>query len=451
MNEQQRVDFKKRFYGEAERKGIEVNAEYEQALQSLMMGENIFINGAGGVGKSELINLVRSTFTGNVVTCGSTGVAASSIGGTTLHSLFLLPLKPISKATERNEVAKKIYSNENKLKVMTNMRVLIIDEGSMVKNHTLDAIDHILRQLRDNPLEAFGGVQVIISADLFQLPPVVSTQAEIDFLDNNYNGSPYFFNSQAYRLGNFKFIELVKIYRQSNKEFQEVLNRFRLYSFTDSDLEYINKRVVTEEEFFIEDDYTYLSSVNRIADSVNERWLHTLEGEEIIFNAEIRGKKIASTIPEVIKLKPSAQIMMLKNSQDGAYFNGSLGIFKKVIDADKILVEIDGKDIEVSKYTEKVIDYSFDRDKNEIVEIELGSRVQYPLRVNFASSIHKSQGQTLNRIYIDLSKSFRVSGMGYVSLSRCTSYEGVGLKRKLVRADFPKNDELIKFIEKNSK
>lgn len=457
MNEQQRVEWKERIDKELITMGneigetIQIDKDFELALESIMMGENIFINGSAGVGKSLFTSLVRRTFSGNMVVTASTGIASASIKGVTVHSMFRLPLKAISKATEFNAVAKSIYSDQNKLKVMTSMDLLVWDEISMGKCYNLDTIDHVLRNLRDRPLEPFGGVQVILIGDVMQLEPIVNNKSyEKDFLKENYNSNPYFFNASAYRTGAFRYIEFKTIYRQKNKRFQQVLNNFRCYNFTDSDLDYINSREVKEEEFFLEGDYIYIASKNSIADDVNESWLASLDGSPIVLQAQITGKTLKSNIPDVVTLKPEAQVMLLRNNPIKGYYNGSLGIFKRVIDSEHIEVEIDGELISIDIHEEKHIDYVFNKEENKVEEQVVGTKKQYPIKLAYSLTVHKTQGLSLDRAFIDLGNRAFASGQSYVALSRLRTLEGLGLKRPLTKDDFKINKHLEKFLNDNT-
>ncbi len=205
-----RQRFKEKFYEEAEKRGLEITEDFSLAVDNLVLGNNLFITAPAGYGKSAFIDLVRSTYVGNMGVCGSTGIASANIRGVTLHSMFKLPLKGISKPTEFNEVAHSLtYGGKDK--VLKNLDLLVIDEISMVKSYHLETVDKVLKNLRDDPFTPFGGCQVILVGDVGQLPPVVkSTGYENDFLKENFNGNPFFFSCSAYRTGNFQYIEFAK-------------------------------------------------------------------------------------------------------------------------------------------------------------------------------------------------------------------------------------------------
>lgn len=454
MNEQDRKAWKERIDNEIIIMGKElgetiiIDEGFQRALDSIALGENLFLTGSAGVGKSLFTDIVRRTFKGNMVVTATTGIASANIKGVTMHSMFMLPLKAIATTTEYNKVAKKIFYNKTKKSVIENMDLLVIDEISMAKGYNLDTIDHVLRNLRDDAFSPFGGVQVILIGDLMQLEPVVDHKGyEKDFLKDNYNGNPYFFNSSAYKTGNFNYIEFNHIYRQKDKEHQQVLNNFRSYDFSKKDLDYMNNRVVDESEFFNEGDYIFIATTNKKANEVNDSWLEALDGELITLNAYIEGQVLKSNIPETINLKPDAQIMMLRNDKNHRYFNGSLGIFKEVLDEETILVEVDGQEIVVERYEEKYIDYIYNKEENTVEEIEVGKKEQFPIKLAYSLTVHKTQGLSLDRAYIDFGRGCFAGGQAYVGLSRIRTLNGLGLKKPLKEKDFIISKHLQKFLE----
>ncbi len=197
----------------------------------------------------------------------------------------------------------------------------------------------------------------------------------------------------------------------------------------------------------MEGDFVYLATTNKVVDSKNMQWLSSLEGETITYNAQISGKTLQSVIPDTIHLKEGAQIMLLKNDLEGRYFNGSLGIFLREKDEETLIVELDGREVEISRYKEQSIDYIYDKEDNSVKETVIGERLQFPLKLSYSLSCHKSQGLTLDRAFVDLGPKAFASGQAYVALSRVRSMEGLGLKRALTEKDFPKNKHLIDFLE----
>ena len=426
---------------------IVIDEDFKKALESVMLGENIFISGSAGVGKSLFTSLIRRTYKGNIVATATTGIASANIKGVTLHSLFKLPLKPICRITDYNRVASDLL-NMGKSDVLVNMDVLLLDEVSMAKCYHIDAIDHILRNLRDKPFIPFGGVQIILIGDLMQLEPVVSDVAEEELLEHNYNGNPYFFNANAYRTG-FKYIEFKTIYRQKNKDLQNTLNNFRCYGYNNEDIDYMNTRVVDEMDFFNEGDYVYIASTNKKAQEINDSWLASLDGDLITLNSIVTGSVGVSNLEDVIVLKPNAQILMLRNDSNHEFFNGTLGIFKRMLNPDKMEVEIDGKLVEVSRYEEEHINYKYNKTENHIEESPTGTRKQFPVKLAYSLTVHKTQGLTLDRAYIDLGFKAFACGQAYVALSRVRTLEGLGLKRPLKPSDFIESEHLKKFLNDN--
>ena len=398
---------------------------------------SIFLTGKAGTGKTTFLNeFVRKTNKKHIVVA-PTGIAAINAGGVTIHSMFGLPLRTFLPTTERidsnvaNNIADLMHHfryRKEKLKLLREIEIIIIDEVSMLRADVLDMMDFSLRSVRRNQ-QKFGGVQMLFIGDLYQLPPVVRDEAVL----KQYYPSPFFFESYALKELPLITLELTTVYRQKDEKFLDILNEIRDGAIGDIDFETLNERYIPD---FEPDDepYVYLTSHNRMADEINVKKLAELKGKSCFYSAEITGNFNENQYPndEVLELKVGAQIMFLRNDASGEsrYFNGKLA---EVVELDdkNISVIIDGDD-DIYKLKKETWDqkrYSLDEDKSVKEEV-LGSFKQYPIRLAWAVTIHKSQGLTFDRLIIDAGKSF-ASGQVYVALSRCRTLEGIVLKSKI--------------------
>ncbi|WP_447951847.1 helix-turn-helix domain-containing protein [Chryseobacterium koreense] len=398
---------------------------------------SIFLTGKAGTGKTTFLNdFVLKTKKKHIVVA-PTGIAAINAGGVTIHSMFGLPPRTFLPTTERidGNLAMNIADlmhhfkyRKDKLKLLREIEIIIIDEVSMLRADVLDMMDFSLRHVRRNQ-QKFGGVQMLFIGDLYQLPPVVRDEHIL----SQYYQSPFFFESLALKEIPLITIELTTVYRQKDEKFLDILNEIRDGEIRDIDFDALNERYIPDFEP-TDEPYVYLTSHNRMADEINQKKLAELPGKTFSFNAEIVGNFNENQYPndEVLELKIGAQIMFIRNDASGErrYFNGKLA---EVVDLDEkeITVVIDGD--EESYVLKKEIweqkKYSLDSEKN-ITEDVLGSFKQYPIRLAWAVTIHKSQGLTFDRLIIDAGKSF-ASGQVYVALSRCRTLEGIVLKSKI--------------------
>ncbi len=402
-------------------------------------GKSIFLTGKAGTGKTTLLREIIRTTHKNVVVVAPTGIAALNAGGVTIHSMFQLPFAaflpvnniPFSsegsvKFETRDSLRRHFRMRYDKQQVIQNLELLVIDEVSMLRADLLDAIDFMLRSTRrkDRP---FGGVQVLYIGDLLQLPPVVKNE-EWEALKHYYRGK-FFFHSHAVAQDPPLYIELTKIYRQSDERFIDVLNNLRNNVVTAKDLAILNEFVKPDFNPPKEGGYITLTTHNAKADAMNAKALESLEGQEFVFYPDI-----VDDFPEKIfpvdyefKLKEGAQVMFIKNdpSPEKNYFNGKIGIIHSLADGE-ILVRFpeDGKIIEAERYEWQNIRYTVDESTKEIKEEVLGTYTHYPLRLAWAITVHKSQGLTFDRAILDVTNVF-MPGQAYVALSRLRSLEGL--------------------------
>jgi hypothetical protein len=419
---------------------------------------SIFLTGKAGTGKTTLLKkIISSTFKKTVV-AAPTGIAALNAGGITIHSLFQLPfgtfipdylnqnelpdnLKLNSKSTLNNH----IKMGADKKRLIRNLELLIIDEVSMLRADLLDAIDFTLKNIRKND-DPFGGLQILFIGDLLQLPPVVKNQ-EREYLNQYYNGY-FFFNSKVIEEENPIYIELEKIYRQSDEKFIEILNNFRNNNISRENIIELNKRYNPNS---IDNSAITITTHNRLADDINLNKLNSIKNKTYKYKSEINGifPENIYPLPETIELKVDTQVMFIKNdpSFEKKYYNGKIGTIKSLT-KDKVLVEFQETNeiIDVEKYEWENIKFSLNQDTNEIEEEVVGSFVQYPLKLAWAITVHKSQGLTFDKAKIDISKVF-TAGHAYVALSRLRSLEGLILINPVADNQFRTDYQITEYAK----
>jgi hypothetical protein len=419
---------------------------------------NIFLTGKAGTGKTTFLKYLRQNSSKNIVVAAPTGVAAINAGGITLHSLFQLPFAPFipSKGSgnegviNSHSLISQLHYNKTKLDLLRNLELLVIDETSMVASHTIDAIDTILRSIRRKYNQPFGGTQVLFIGDLHQLPPVVKRE-EWEFLKEYYS-SIFFFDSLVLKEYVPVMVELKEIFRQQDNTFIEILNGVRNNTLTPENFELLNSRL---KKTFVAGDnqgYITLTTHNYQSDTINKEKLKALPAPKLIYSASMDGSFPEHIYPaeEELELKEGAQVMFLKNDTEGKkYFNGKIGIIT-VLENDVIKVKCKGEDEEivVQKHEWKNMNYTLNAETRQIVEEELGSFVQYPLRLAWAITIHKSQGLTFDKLIVDAENAF-ANGQVYVALSRCTTLDGLVLTTPVNQRFLGAHQNLKEWAEKN--
>ena len=406
--------------------------------------ENIFLTGNAGTGKSTLLDHFRNTTKKNIAVVAPTGVAAVNVRGETIHSFFLFPPNVDS------ERAKSEAKKTKNAKLYKALDTLVIDEISMVRADLLDSISIFLQTVRKSN-EPFGGVQVVMVGDLHQLPPVV-TRDEQEALNNLYR-SPYFFSSNVFGsltdglYKKIKFFELTTIYRQTEREFIDILNRVRNKQTTDEDLERLYRCRTEGEEFL--DGYIYLTAINEQADRINQFKLNEIEGQSIFFKGITIGNFSDKQFPaaDQLELKTGARVMLLNNDPQDRWINGTLGTLFQ-IRSDHVLVKLDNGELEtVEPVTWTSYKTRLNPETFALESTEVGSFKQMPLRLAWAITIHKSQGKTFERVAIDLGRGAFAHGQTYVALSRCTSLKGLKLVRPIDKSSIIMDDRVITFLK----
>ena len=405
---------------------------------------NAFITGRAGTGKSTLLSLFRRTTRKKCVVLAPTGVAALNVKGQTIHSFFGFPPRIINPGDIKKRRNRRLYQA---------MEILIIDEISMVRADLLDSIDRFLRINRESN-RPFGGVQVVFFGDLFQLPPVVSTEVE-QYLFQHFYESPYFFSAQVLQSDQFPMdmVELQTVYRQENRRFLRLLEAVRLNRLDYDDLEDLNARHQPDE---IEPgNYITLSARNATVDRINQEQLAKLETKPVHYVAEVNGNFQNHLFPTEARLsiKEGAQVMFLKNDPAKKYVNGTIG---KVVQLgiEKISVEIgsggEEEIIEIEAAEWEIIKYKPDKDNPNLIEAEVvGQFKQFPLKLAWAITIHKSQGKTFTHVTIDMGRGAFEHGQTYVALSRCRTLSGIVLQKKLKTSDIQVDPRIVEFYEQH--
>ena len=415
----------------------DINKERELAKDFILnTNRSIFLTGKAGTGKTTLLKEILDETDKNYIVAAPTGVAAINAGGMTLHSLFLLPLKSflpikygnqdLDRFCDNAQLVKHQKFNRAKLDLLLELELLVIDEISMVRADIFDAIDYSLRRVRKNQLP-FGGVQLLVIGDLFQLAPVV--RQEIQPVLSQYYKSPYFFDAHAWQAAYALTIELQIVYRQADPYFVSLLNKIRDGEKDEELLAAINKNYKDNPDF---GDTITLTTHNRKADSINGNELDKLSSKEVVLDAKVEGRFPESAYPTLDKmiLKEGAQVMFIRNHQEELYYNGLLGTITEIKETHIKVKPVDSDTIMVEPIAWKNVRYVVNDESGKIEQEELGSFNQYPLRLAWAVTVHKSQGLTFDKVILDLEGTF-ASGQLYVALSRCRSLEGMVLSSKI--------------------
>lgn len=402
---------------------IEINKEMQLAKKLIeTTNENVFLTGNAGTGKTTFLNLLRTQTAKRMVVLAPTGVAAINAKGQTIHSFFQLPFTPFlpEYKKEKGQIKK------DKINIFRTIDLLVIDEISMVRADLLDAIDDRLREYRKQKYSPFGGVQCLFIGDLQQLPPVVRDE-DWALMQKHYS-TPFFFSSKALQESSYVTIELKKIYRQADEKFISILNEVRNNHLSMESLNELNKHYLPEYES--KEGEIFLTTHNKIADAFNEKKLNELEEESNIYNAIIKDRFPESMYPvdESLELKIGAQVMFTRNNREANYYNGKIGT---IIDLSEHKITIKCKEdafpIVAERETWENTEIKIDKESKDQYEEVVGSFSQFPLRLAWAITIHKSQGLTFDRAIIDAIASFS-HGQVYVALSRCKSLDGMVLK-----------------------
>lgn len=430
------------------------NLELQNALQIIQYTHrSLFLTGKAGTGKSTFLRYITHTTKKKHVILAPTGIAAINVGGSTLHSFFKLPFYPLLPNDNRYSVRnlrKTLKYNSEKIKLIKEVELIIIDEISMVRADIIDFIDKILRVYAQNMRIPFGGKQLLLVGDMYQLEPVLKEEERT--LLQPFYPSKFFFDAHIFREMQLICIELQKVYRQTDPLFISILDHIRTSNTSQTDLSILNQRVGNISQQNHDGLAITLSTRRDSVDYINQQHLQQLPGEPTVFYGIIEGEFPENNLPTPMKLeiKTGAQVLFVKNDRDKRWVNGTLGTVIGMGDESDGLIYVrteQGEDIDVEQDIWSNVRYTYNEKEQKIEEEVIGTFRQFPIRLAWAITIHKSQGLTFNQVNIDLSGGVFAGGQTYVALSRCRSLEGINLEAPIKKENIFISREITGFAK----
>lgn len=426
------------------------NPEFQDAWGVLQRTHrSVFLTGKAGTGKSTFLKYIRANTKKKTIVLAPTGIAAVNVGGQTMHSFFKIPFKPMvpddPDYANPARMRKMLRYTKEKVKLIQQLELIIIDEISMVRADIIDFVDRVLRVYSGNMREPFGGKQLLLVGDIFQLEPVVTHDTR-DILRRYYKNF-FFFNARAFQQINLVAIELKKIYRQSDNDFISLLDRVRVNRATSADMARLNQRCNPDYQEINEHFVITLATRRDTVDSINDEHMRALKTPEYSYIGQIEGDFPENSLPTSLRLtlKEGAQVIFIRNDKEGRWYNGSIGKVT-LLRQDEVYVTLEnGLELEVLPEVWENMQYTYNEKEKKVEEKVLGTFMQIPIKPAWALTVHKSQGLTFNNVVIDFVGGAFTGGQTYVALSRCTSLEGITLLKPLSERDIIVNMAVVDF------
>ncbi len=426
------------------------NPEFQDAWDVLQhTHRSVFLTGKAGTGKSTFLRFIRDNINKKTVVLAPTGIAAVNVGGQTMHSFFKIPFKPMlpddPDYANPARMRKMLRYTKEKVKLIRELDLIIIDEISMVRADIIDFVDRVLRVYSGNMREPFGGKQLLLVGDIFQLEPVVTHDTR-DILRRYYQNF-FFFNGRAFEQINLVSIELRKIYRQSNNDFIALLDRVRINRATPADIACLNQRCNPDYQELNDGFAITLATRRDTVDSINDEHMKSLKTPEFVYEGVIEGDFPENSLPTSLNLvlKEGAQVIFIRNDKMGRWCNGTIGKVTRLSDSSVFVALENGSEMRVEWEVWENMQYSYNEKEKKVEEKVLGSFSQIPIKPAWALTVHRSQGLTFNHVVIDFAGGAFTGGQTYVALSRCTSLEGITLLKPLSDRDIIVNPAVVEF------